>query len=208
MIPDGVPVLSKGRHRNPRRGGCFMEVASYLAGERWSDHPQCTHPVLAAAARSVNDLTSNDERHRLAPLIPLVVGTNEPDPRWATELGLVAAQLALPHAPEREGKVLSLSALTAELLLAREDSRAIRERYPRGVVEFRRRITPTLSGYAKRGAVHTAHVASLALAQREDRDLRLREYLENLLQYAADRRPHQDVPAQRWVEACDLVGTR
>ncbi len=28
-----------------------MELASYLAGERWSDHPACTHPLLAEAAR-------------------------------------------------------------------------------------------------------------------------------------------------------------
>jgi len=28
-----------------------MEFASYLAGERWSDHPACTHPLLAVLAR-------------------------------------------------------------------------------------------------------------------------------------------------------------
>ena len=30
--PDGVPVLSRGKHRSPRRGACFMEFASFLAG--------------------------------------------------------------------------------------------------------------------------------------------------------------------------------
>ena len=55
-VPDGVPVLSRGRHRSPRRGGCFMEFASFLAGERWSDHPACTHPLLGQLARQVNDL--------------------------------------------------------------------------------------------------------------------------------------------------------
>ena len=48
-LPDGMPVLSRGRHRTPRRGACFMEFASLLAGERWSDHPSCTHPLLGAA---------------------------------------------------------------------------------------------------------------------------------------------------------------
>jgi hypothetical protein len=43
--PALVPVLSAGRHRTPRTGACFMEFASYLAGERWSDHPTCTHPA-------------------------------------------------------------------------------------------------------------------------------------------------------------------
>ena len=50
-IPDGMPVLSRGKHRSPRRGACFMELASVLAGERWSDHPACTHPLLAQLAR-------------------------------------------------------------------------------------------------------------------------------------------------------------
>ena len=49
-LPDGLPILSRGRHRNPKRGACFMELASVLAGERWSDHPSCTHPLLAQLA--------------------------------------------------------------------------------------------------------------------------------------------------------------
>lgn len=44
-VPQGVPVLSHGRHRNPKQGACFMEMASFLAGERWSDSPRCTHPT-------------------------------------------------------------------------------------------------------------------------------------------------------------------
>ncbi|MEJ7744096.1 MAG: hypothetical protein WKF73_17085 [Nocardioidaceae bacterium] len=51
-LPDVVPVLSRGKHRNPRKGACFMEFASFLAGERWSDHPRCTHPCsLTSRAR-------------------------------------------------------------------------------------------------------------------------------------------------------------
>ena len=73
-LPDMLPVLSRGKHRRPSKGGCFMELASFLAGERWSDHPGCTHPLLAALARHVNDLTSDAARPRLAPLIPSVIG--------------------------------------------------------------------------------------------------------------------------------------
>src|SRR5204862_8259532 len=73
-VPDLVPVLSRGRHRSPRKGACFMELASFMAGERWSDHPACTHPLLAALARQVNDATRDGARHLLAPLIPDVVG--------------------------------------------------------------------------------------------------------------------------------------
>ena len=30
-VPDGLPVLSRGKHRSPRKGACFMEMASVLA---------------------------------------------------------------------------------------------------------------------------------------------------------------------------------
>src|SRR5215211_5029994 len=43
-MPELMPQLSPGGHRSPRKGACFMELASYLAGERWSDPPGCTHP--------------------------------------------------------------------------------------------------------------------------------------------------------------------
>ena len=86
VIPDGVPVLSRGRHRNPRKGACFMEMASYLAGERWSDHPKCTHPVLASLARCVNDALGDVRRQELAMMIPEVVGLNPDDRRVAPTL--------------------------------------------------------------------------------------------------------------------------
>src|SRR6187551_568724 len=83
-VPDGVPVLSRGRHRSPRRGACFMEFASFLAGERWSDHPRCTHPLLAQLARQVNDLMRDTGRQTLVPLIPSVVGRRGDDRTWLT----------------------------------------------------------------------------------------------------------------------------
>ena len=79
-VPEIVPILSRGKHRNPRKGACFMEMASYLAGERWSDHPKCTHPLVATVARLVNDNTSDDHRSRLAELIPSVIGLHDHRP--------------------------------------------------------------------------------------------------------------------------------
>jgi hypothetical protein len=98
--PDVMPILSPGRHRSPRRGACFMEFASYLAGERWSDHPACTHGTLAHLARMVNDLTSEAGRARLTPLIPTVVGLTSDDPVLDVLLALRAASAALPIAAE------------------------------------------------------------------------------------------------------------
>src|SRR6266576_2338551 len=62
QLPELVPILSRGKHRSPRKGACFMELASYLAGERWTDHPACTHPLLAELARQVNDHVSDETR--------------------------------------------------------------------------------------------------------------------------------------------------
>ncbi len=73
-IPDKLPVLSRGRHLDPADGGCVMEVASLLAGERWSDAPRCTHPLLAAVARLVNDELGDEARQRLLPVVPDLVG--------------------------------------------------------------------------------------------------------------------------------------
>src|SRR5258708_21196521 len=66
--PDVLPILSPGRHRRPRRGACLMEYTSLLAGERFSDSPACTDPVLAALARAVNDYTGDVAPQPLPPL--------------------------------------------------------------------------------------------------------------------------------------------
>lgn len=116
-IPDGIPVLSRGRHRTPRRGACFMELASVLAGERWSDHPSCTHPLLAYLARLVNDTTSEDGRQELTPLIPSVVGRRGNDRTCLAVAVAVAAQTVL-DVPEATQRALAAGLLQAERLCA------------------------------------------------------------------------------------------
>ncbi|MCY7412423.1 MAG: hypothetical protein LH471_05210 [Salinibacterium sp.] len=75
-----------------------MEFASYLAGERWSDHPECTHPQVASLARDVNDLVSDEYRNGLAPLIHRVVGLRSDDPHLSVVIAVRAAHAALPIA--------------------------------------------------------------------------------------------------------------
>lgn len=76
-IPDAMPTLARGCHRPGEGSGCVMEYISLLAGEEWSDHPSCTHEVLAEVARAVNDRLENGERHRLVPLIGRLFGTTD-----------------------------------------------------------------------------------------------------------------------------------
>lgn len=79
-LPNNL-VLSSGGHKAPGDGFCVMEAVSYIAGEPWSDTPQCTCPVIAAFLRSWNDAITNQETRTrlLVPLIPLVVGTRNAD---------------------------------------------------------------------------------------------------------------------------------
>ena len=121
-LPDVMPVLSRGKHRTPRSGGCFMEFASYLAGESWSDHPACTHPVLASLARMVNDCTSDDARSRLTELIPSVIGLNGDDPRVQVLVSLRAAATAIPVVSLERQRALAVGLLSCERNLSLLDA--------------------------------------------------------------------------------------
>ena len=122
---DILPLLGRGKHRNPRKGACFMELASYLAGERWSDSPACTHPLLAHMARLVNDFTDDASRPQLALLIPSVIGLQSGDPRWDHELTLLAAAHALPVAAEPSQRALAVGMLACERLYAEHEGRPV-----------------------------------------------------------------------------------
>jgi hypothetical protein len=116
-VPDGIPVLSRGRHRTPRRGACFMELVSVMAGERWSDHPSCTHPLLGQLARQVNDHSSDDARQELTRLVPSVVDRRGNDQTSLTIAVAVAATVVL-DVPEATQRALSGGLLQAERLCA------------------------------------------------------------------------------------------
>src|SRR4051812_32465675 len=121
--PDVLPLLARGKHRSPRKGACFMEMASYLAGERWSDHPGCTHPLLASVARLVNDRTSDLDRGRLVALIPSVIGLTTKDPRADVRIALRCATSALPIASGERQNALAVSVLAADRTLATLEGR-------------------------------------------------------------------------------------
>jgi hypothetical protein len=94
-----------------------MEFASYLAGERWSDHPSCTHPLLSQLARGVNDHISDEARADLVPLIPSVVGLNGDDPTIDVGIVLRGAAMALPVAAHDRQRALAAGILATLRLL-------------------------------------------------------------------------------------------
>ena len=69
-------TIASGGHSSFEEGGCAMELASWIAGEPWSDHPNCVCPVIGAFMRSWNDALPDEDRTRLLlPLIAKTVGT-------------------------------------------------------------------------------------------------------------------------------------
>ncbi|MCI1260852.1 MAG: hypothetical protein LKG20_00985 [Tetrasphaera jenkinsii] len=118
QLAAGVPVLGRGKHSSPRRGACFMEFASYLAGERWSDRPRCTHPLLAQLARLVNDGVDDEHRAQLVPLIPDVVGLNPPGVQTELRIVVRAALAALPVANQERQNALAYGLAMLDPLLS------------------------------------------------------------------------------------------
>ncbi len=90
-IPEGVPSLAAGAHEAESGEACVMEYVSVLAGEPWSDRPECTHPLLAHEARTANDLLTDADRPRLVPLVGRLFGAADDFPTLRTRLRLAQA---------------------------------------------------------------------------------------------------------------------
>jgi hypothetical protein len=211
--PELVPILSRGKHRNPRRGACFMEMASYLAGERWSDHPSCTHPLLAGLARLVNDHTSDAGRQRLTPLIPSVIGLTSDDLHVDALISLRCATTALPVAAAERQNVLAVSVLAANRMLnaldgrpaahLTESSRDALRQVPHAAKwadQFATGISLTAKGFRRQAAPSTVRYAvdGIAKACVTDPDPMLRDLLAGAIDDCQAYRTHS---VEEWTDA-------
>jgi hypothetical protein len=133
-----------------------MELAAYLAGERWSDDPACTHPLLAALARDVNDYTSDTGRARLAGLVPSVIGLAGEDLHIDGRIALLCARTALPVVDGRPAGWLDAPsrAVLAQVPLA--------ARWARG---FTGGKTASAETFRRHSAPATVHAAVKGIAQ-------------------------------------------
>ena len=195
--PELVPALSAGKHRSPRKGACFMEMASFLAGERWSDQPACTHPLLAELARLVNDHVADDNRQRLAPLVPSVIGLTSDDPHVDARIALLAASTALPVSAEATQRALAVAVLSCNRVLASLDglphdtldaeSQDVLAKVPlaaKWAQGFSRGITPTARTFRRHAAPGTLRlsVKGIAAAVIPEPDLLLCGLLEQAIE--------------------------
>lgn len=94
-VPSELPLLRRGRHQDPREGSCLMEYVSVLAGERFSDRPRCTPPVLAWLAQRVNDGVSDTARTELVLRAPLLARACTADPTAPVLEAVARSGLAL-----------------------------------------------------------------------------------------------------------------
>jgi hypothetical protein len=74
-LTNGEVTLDKGSHGSFESGHCAMEVVSWLAGLGFTDAPECASPVLRSYTISVNDQWGHEQRQKLIPFLPRMVGT-------------------------------------------------------------------------------------------------------------------------------------
>jgi hypothetical protein len=226
-----MPVLARGKHRSPRKGACFMELASYLAGEKWSDHPACTHPLVAALARNVNDLTSDEGRARLAPLIPSVIGLTSDDPEVDVRIALRCAATALSYASAERQRVLAVSVHSCQRMLGSLDPAVTGELGPvceqalgvapaaaawaRGFAG--RIVTSSPAGFREHAAPNAVRLGTEAIARAGtcDADDELRALLSaaiadvrRVVAGSGETPAGWETDQQAWQEACRLSGAR
>lgn len=220
--PDVMPVLSQGKHRSPRKGACFMELASYLAGERWSDHPRCTHPLLAALARDVNDSVGDEARQRLAPLIPDVIGLTGDDPRSYALIAREAALAALPVVSAQRQGVAAVAVLRCERVLNEFEGRPIEHISSRSASALAAAPSATkwarafsqvgwgsTASFSRRSAPAIVHhsVSGIARACVDDPQTLLVELLENTVAQCRTWLGHESeqVRTEDWEKVCKLT---
>jgi len=226
-VPEELPILSRGKHRSPRKGACFMEFASFLAGERWSDDPACTHSLLASVARNVNDYTSDAGRSRLAVLIPSVIGLTSDDLHVDARIALLCARTALPVVAAERQRVMAVSILACERVLTEldrrqvdsmeEDSRSALKQVPHAAQwarRFTREVRSSSAGFRRHAApsIVSYAIEGIARACVPEPDEMLHDLLVKAIDECrawvhagADIAPTVD-PA-RWDAACRLTGS-
>lgn len=225
-VPGLLPLLSRGKHRTPKKGACFMELASFLAGERWSDHPACTHPLLAEVARQVNDRTTDTGRPQLATLIPTVIGLTTEDPLADVLIALHCALVALPDVAFDAQKSLAVGILACERQLGglgdpqlddvRRRVRTALADVPhagRWATSFttRRSLEPQRTStrhFCRHGAPGIVRIAtrSVEVAAVRDRDERLRLMLVGAIDVVRPLAAEPAaVPAEQWHQAVSLT---
>lgn len=189
-----------------------MEYASLLAGEKWSDHPGCTHPLLASLARQVNDHISDDARARLVTFIPSVIGLKSDDPTIDVRIAIRCAAMAIPVVAEPRQRALAVSLLVARQVLdelgkTTEEDKGLLDHAAGALAsvphatswaeEFTAEHHVTARAFRKRSAPAAVRVAIVGIAEAAipDADDRLHELLSTVIADCSRSLGGSDTPA-------------
>jgi hypothetical protein len=95
-----VVRLRVGAHDENTDGEmCVMEAVAYIAGEPWSDHPQCASPVIAAFLHAWNDGLNDDDRQALKQYVPRLIGTRTDEETESRLAWMATDWLVRVHTP-------------------------------------------------------------------------------------------------------------
>jgi hypothetical protein len=140
--------------------------------------PASAHPLLAAVARHVNDHTSDAGHQRLTHLVPSVIGLTGDDLHIDARIALRSATIALPVVAAERQRVLAVSVLTCDRVLAgldgrtagslQEQSRLALAEVPQAAAwadRFTSRIRPSNKGFGRQAAPTIVQDAVEGIAQ-------------------------------------------
>jgi hypothetical protein len=184
QLPEQMPVLGRGSHRRAEDGACVMEYVSILAGQRFTDHPRCTHPAVATLARLVNDrLDSPERRERLALLAPDLVAIGGRDRRVTLRVveGCLQSAALVTGRPTKN--------LRRELNSVRAQLRALDST---GGANLRSRVKTLPHAISPNGRVHLAFMAFTEHARGlpvEQRDILLVDLINTVVERCRSRPP-------------------
>jgi hypothetical protein len=102
--------LSKGKHSSAETGACVMELASMLAGEQFSDHPQTVCPMVGSFLRAYNDSIDEARRQDLYEYASRVVGS-----RAHTDVEHARAEILMAWSAEMRMRRWSRSLVPARI---------------------------------------------------------------------------------------------
>lgn len=207
-----MDLLGRGAHTDPRHGCNVLELASVLAGERWSTSPLSVHPALATVAQTVNDLLTDDRKRLLVPLAPWLPGTNSADPRiWpAVASACIRAALASVSGPDQPRILAELNRAREWFVRASSASGGRREQRTRRrdrqwVMDVSRSALLQMAASADPEAADAALCQALVECINQCRRLAGEEAVDPLLPLADCPQRLQVRPRTVWSPGCDWM---
>ena len=190
LLPDRLPVLSKGKQGPGTGKVCAEQAVNWLDSGRLdlgdeTDHPSCVQSVLNSLAIAVNDALPDSRRGEMWPLILRQPGTAHPEmePKLSTDLAVFVCRWVVSNWPVSPIDPITKEALEAAAECLAEPSEAKRAEAARAAGAARAAEAAWADGYLK------------LLADAQDECERLTGYV-----------PASADPA-RLVRLCELVGT-